>query len=311
MSRPVLALHGGAGTISRATITPAEEKEYREALRRPLQAGWDLLASGSDALEVACVVVQMLEDDPLFNAGRGSVYTHDGRHEMDAAVMRGADRAAGGVAGVSGVRNPIRLAELVLCKSDHVLLAAEGAQEFAREQGVVFESSEYFHTDLRFTQLQRARDAGRVQLDHTAEKERDEKFGTVGAVVCDSMGNLAAATSTGGMTNKKYGRIGDSPIIGAGTWADNRTCAVSCTGYGEYFMRAVAAYDLAALMEYRRLGLLEAATYLTEEKLRAFGAEGGLVAVDAKGNVALPFNSEGMYRGYARDGKVTVSIFGD
>lgn len=311
MSRPVLALHGGAGTISRNTITSDKQQAYREALQIPLQAGWDLLSAGTDAVEVACAVVQMLEDDPLFNAGRGSVFTHDATHEMDASVMRGSDRGAGAVSGVTGVRNPVRLAELVMKESEHVLLASNGAQLFAREMGVRFESPDYFHTDLRFAQLQRARELGKVQLDHTDQKKEEEKFGTVGAVVCDADGNLAAATSTGGMTNKKYGRIGDSPIIGAGTWADNRTCAVSCTGHGEYFIRSVAAYDLACLMEYRGLSLEEAATYLTHEKLEAFGAEGGLIAVDANGNVVLPFNSEGMYRGYVREGELVVSIFGD
>ena len=307
MSRPVIAVHGGAGTISRALLTEHQEEEYRLGLRRPLEVGRDLLRSGADALEVACRVVEMLEDNPLFNAGRGSVFTHHGGHEMDASVMRGEDRAAGAIAGVTGVRNPVRLALGVLQESDHVLLSGRGAEEFARTIGIEFEGPDYFHTDLRRAQLDQAIEKGRVQLDHTPSE--DEKFGTVGAVVCDADGNLAAATSTGGMTNKKYGRIGDSPLIGSGTWADNRTCAVSCTGHGEYFMRSAAAYDLAALMEYGGRSLVNAARFLVEEKLRAFGAEGGLVAVDAEGNVALPFNSPGMYRGYIRDGQAEVAIF--
>ncbi|MCB0712604.1 MAG: isoaspartyl peptidase/L-asparaginase [Ignavibacteriae bacterium] len=311
-----LAIHGGAGTITQGSINREEEEEYRRGLREPLEEGKKMLQVGVDAFDVVVHVVAMLEDNPLFNAGRGSVFTNSGTHEMDAAVMRGSDRAAGAVAGVSGIRNPIELARLVLEKSEHVLLAGAGAEEFAREMGLPFEEAAYFHTDQRYAQLLEAQKVGRVQLDHTENGGEEtgvgeEKFGTVGAVACDVRGNLAAATSTGGMTNKRWGRVGDSPLIGAGTWADNRTCAVSCTGHGEYFMRWVAAYDLAALIEYRGLPLEEMANYLVKIKLREAGGEGGLIAVNRQGEVALPFNSEGMYRGWTDGTDLHVGIYRD
>ncbi|GAA4505465.1 beta-aspartyl-peptidase [Hymenobacter ginsengisoli] len=280
-------------------LTPALEAEYRAALRGALATGTALLAQGAPALDAVEATVRTLEDCPLFNAGRGAVFTHEGHHEMDAALMDGATRRAGAVAGVRAVQNPIRAARLVMEQTEHVLLAYPGADELAREHGLPMQPLEYFFTQQRFDQLQEAIAAGRVQLDHAASPpsaiDPNWKKGTVGAVARDQHGNLAAATSTGGMTNKRYSRIGDTPIIGAGTWADTR-CAISCTGHGEFFMRAVVGYDVACLMEYKGLSLAEACRVVVHDKLAPVGGEGGLIAVDADGNVALPFNSEGMYR---------------
>jgi beta-aspartyl-peptidase (threonine type) len=294
-----LALHGGAGTIARASLTPAHEASYRAALAAALATGTALLAQGAPALDAVEATVRSLEDCPLFNAGRGAVFTHDGHHEMDAALMDGASRRAGAVAGVRQVQNPIRAARLVMEQTEHVLLAYPGADELAREHGLPLQPAEYFFTQQRFDQLQEAIAAGRMQLDHAASPapaaDPNWKKGTVGAVARDVRGHLAAATSTGGMTNKRYSRIGDTPLIGAGTWADER-CAISCTGHGEFFIRAVVGYDVACLMEYRGLSLAEACRVVVHDKLAPVGGEGGLIAVDAAGNLALPFNSEGMYR---------------
>jgi beta-aspartyl-peptidase (threonine type) len=294
-----LALHGGAGTIARASLTPAHEASYRAALAAALATGTALLAQGAPALDAVEATVRALEDCPLFNAGRGAVFTHDGHHEMDAALMDGASRRAGAVAGVRQVQNPIRAARLVMEQTEHVLLAYPGADELAREHGLPLQPAEYFFTQQRFDQLQEAIAAGRMQLDHAASPapaaDPNWKKGTVGAVARDVRGHLAAATSTGGMTNKRYSRIGDTPLIGAGTWADER-CAISCTGHGEFFIRAVVGYDVACLMEYRGLSLAEACRVVVHDKLAPVGGEGGLIAVDAAGNLALPFNSEGMYR---------------
>lgn len=294
-----LALHGGAGTIARASLTPAVEADYRAALRAALSLGTDLLAQGAPALDAVEATVRSLEDCPLFNAGRGAVFTHEGHHEMDAALMDGATRRAGAVAGVREVQNPIRAARLVMEQTEHVLLAYPGADELAREHGLPLQPPAYFFTQQRYDQLQEAIAAGRMQLDHAASPsptaDPNWKKGTVGAVARDQRGHLAAATSTGGMTNKRYARIGDTPLIGAGTWADAR-CAISCTGHGEYFIRAVASYDVACLMEYKGLSLAEACRVVVHDKLAPAGGEGGLIAVDAAGNLALPFNSEGMYR---------------
>lgn len=319
MPIPTLALHGGAGTIRPSSMTPERESAYRSGLSDPLDEGWKMLRDGADALDVVVRVVTLLEENPLFNAGRGSVFTHDGTHEMDASIMRGSDRAAGAVAGIAGVRNPVELARIVMERTDHVMLAGTGAEEFARSVGARFEEPDFFHDDYRFRQFEKARDAGRVQLDHSEEEGRgaekssspldEKKFGTVGAVACDANGHLAAATSTGGMTNKKYGRIGDTPLIGAGTWADDATCAVSCTGHGEHFIRTAAAYDLACLMEYRGMSLSEAADYLVMQKLPTFDADGGLIAVDAHGTIVLPFNSEGMYRAWVSGEGRGVEIY--
>ncbi|MBK9154059.1 MAG: isoaspartyl peptidase/L-asparaginase [Chloracidobacterium sp.] len=291
-----LAIHGGAGTIVRSKMTPELEREYRGGLEAGLVAGWDVLTQGGSSLEAVEAAVVSLEDFPLFNAGRGSVFTHEGRQEMDAAIMDGRNLKAGAVAFVRNIRNPIKLARLVMERSEHVLLAGDGANQFADALDVPTEPDEYFFTEHRWLQLQDAIAAGRVQLDHAAVRP----VGTVGAVAFDRNGYLAAATSTGGMTNKKFGRVGDTPLVGAGTYADG-TCAVSCTGHGEYFMLGVTAYDVAARMNYRRLRLEDAAEE-TVARLTEIGGDGGLIAVDTDGNVALPFNCEGMYRGWFTEG---------
>lgn len=310
-----LALHGGAGTIPRHSLAPEQETAYRQALREALNLGYAVLARGGAALNAVETAVRALEDCPLFNAGRGAVFTHEGTHELDASLMDGRNRAAGAVAGVRGVMNPISLARLVMTESEHVLLAATGAEEFARLHGVPFAEADYFFVEQRHKQWIEARTANRVQLDHASPLKDDNgkhppKMGTVGAVACDQHGNLAAATSTGGMTNKRWGRVGDTPLIGAGTWADDRTCAISCTGHGEFFIRQVVAYDIACLMEYRGLSLAEACRVVVFDKLLPIGGEGGLVAVDALGNVELPFNSDGMYRAWrTSDGDEGVAIY--
>jgi beta-aspartyl-peptidase (threonine type) len=306
-----LALHGGAGTIARTSLSADAEQLYRAALQAALDTGYGMLEAGASALDAVEATVRSLEDCPLFNAGRGAVFTHEGHHEMDAALMDGRSRRAGAVAGVRQVQNPIRAARLVMEQTEHVLLAYPGADELAIEHGLPVQPPEYFFTQHRYDQLQEALREGRMRLDHSqaladqAPLEEPSAFaevadpnwkkGTVGAVACDVHGNLAAATSTGGMTNKRYARIGDTPLIGAGTWADER-CAISCTGHGEYFIRAVAAYDIACLMEYKGLSLAGACRIVVHDKLAPAGGEGGLVAVDAAGNVTLPFNSNGMYR---------------
>lgn len=294
-----LALHGGAGTIPKGSLSEVQIAQYTDGLKAARKAGFSVLEQGGSALDAVTEAVASLEDCPLFNAGRGAVFTADGTHELDASVMRGEDRGAGAVAGVTGVRNPVRLARLVMECSEHVLLAGRGAEAFAQSQGVAFEDPAYFHSDHRRAQLDEALAAGRIQLDHAAgDGDREKKFGTVGAVARDAQGNLAAATSTGGMTAKRWGRLGDSPIIGAGTWADNRTCAISCTGHGEFFIRTVVAHEVHALMQHAGFSLEEACEQVVSRDLVAIGGEGGLVAVDAAGKVYLPFNSDGMYRAW-------------
>lgn len=334
MTKIALAIHGGAGTILRSQMTPDLEREYRNGLESALTEGWQILDNGGSALDAVEAAVVSLEDFPLFNAGRGSVFTHDGRQEMDAAIMDGSRLRAGSVAFVKNIRNPVKLARLVMDRTEHLLLAGEGANQFALQMGVQLEPDEYFFTEHRWLQLQEAIAASRVQLDHVGPAEptriikelheavdaqipEAEPFppasaggsnlGTVGAVACDSSGGLAAATSTGGMTNKKFGRVGDTPIIGSGNYADD-VCAVSCTGHGEFFMLGVTAYDLAARMKYKGLSLLDAAAE-TIEHLTRIGGEGGLIAVDREGNVTLPFNSEGMYRGAATASGIAIEIY--
>lgn len=293
-----LAIHGGAGTIRRAEMSAEREAAFRDGLRGALARGWEVLAGGGAALDAVEAVVCVLEDNPLFNAGRGSVFTHNEKHEMDAAIMSGVDLRAGAVAAVGGVKNPIKLARRVMEETPHVLLCGSGAEEFARETGCEFAPPEYFFSEWRYEQLLQARREQEVRLDHSPIK----KFGTVGAVARDARGHLAAATSTGGMTNKRFGRVGDTALIGAGTYADDRTCAVSCTGHGEFFIRTVAAYDVSCLMKYRGLTLTEACEQVIGVRLGEMGGEGGLIAVDQMGNVALPFNSEGMYRAWITRG---------
>ena len=304
MSTYSLAIHGGAGTILRSEMTDEQEQAHLQALNRALAVGEQLLMAGGSALAAVEATVKSLEDCEHFNAGRGAVFTNDGRNEMDASIMCGATLNAGAVAMVEGVKNPVSLSRLVMERSDHVFLCGTGAQEFARDLGVPILEADYFYSAFRYQQLEEARVMNRVQLDHS------DKFGTVGAVALDLQGNLAAATSTGGLTNKRYGRVGDSSVIGAGTYANNATCAVSCTGYGEYFLRGVVAYDVSCLMEYKGLSLAEAADTVINHKQMALGGDGGLIAVDQTGQVALPFNSEGMYRGWVRKGdKPSTAIY--
>lgn len=307
-TRLALAVHGGAGTIRRSEMSFERERTYRDGLRHALLRGWDILTGGGTALAAVEAAVCVLEDNPLFNAGRGSVFTHNDKHEMDAAIMSGEDLRAGAVAAVGGIKNPIMLARRVMDTTAHVLLCGSGAEDFAREAGVECAPPEYFFDELRYEQLLQARRENEVRLDHAPQK----KFGTVGAVARDAQGHLAAATSTGGMTNKRFGRIGDTALIGAGTYADDRTCAVSCTGHGEFFMRAVAAYDVACLMKYKGLTLADACEQVVGLTLREMGGEGGLIAVDHLGNVSLPFNSEGMYRAWITSGReAQVAIYRD
>lgn len=309
MANYSLAIHGGAGTILRSRMTPAREKAYVSALEEAIRIGEAILKNGGTALDAVEFTVSVLEDNPLFNAGRGSVFSHTGKNEMDASIMNGADLRAGAVAGITNIKNPVRLARAVMERSEHVLLCGQGAMEFARTVNAEFADDEYFYVQARYDQLQTALKMGSTILDHTAEDSTvqklpdDKKFGTVGAVALDVHGHLAAATSTGGMTNKKFGRIGDSPVIGAGVYANNRTCAISCTGHGEFFLRTVVAYDISCLMEYRGMTLQEACEEVVWRKLVDVGGEGGLVAVDYRGNICMPFNSDGMYRAAIRSGE--------
>ncbi|CAI2411823.1 Isoaspartyl peptidase precursor [Serratia proteamaculans] len=313
MSKPVIAIHGGAGAITRAALSAEKEQEYIQALSGIVAAGQQILAQGGSALDAVTEAVRLLEECPLFNAGKGSVFTHQGTHELDACVMDGRTCDAGAVAGVSRIRNPILAARAVLENSQHVLFAGEGAEKFATAHGLEMVAQDFFFTQSRFDQLHRAQaEQGRVLLDHDGAEpiDPDSKFGTVGAVALDALGNLAAATSTGGMTNKQAGRVGDTPIIGAGCYANNATVAVSSTGTGEIFMRGVAAYDVSALMEYAGLSLQQASDRVVMEKLLAMGGSGGMIAIDSQGNVALPFNSEGMYRGFGYVGDApSVGIY--
>jgi beta-aspartyl-peptidase (threonine type) len=289
-----MAIHGGAGTLLKGMMTAEKEISYKKTLETALNAGYKILENKGDAVDGVAEAVRILEDSPLFNAGKGSVFTNSGTHEMDAAIMNGANLEAGAVSLISGIKNPVLLAKDVMEKSGHVFLAGSGAMDYAKLLGYKTEPEDYFYDELRFQQWQEIKDSGEVQLDHSVKK--DSKFGTVGAVASDFKGNLAAATSTGGMTNKKFGRIGDSSMIGAGTYANNKTCAVSSTGSGEFFIRGVVAYDVSCLMEYKGLSLKDAAEEVIQNRLLSIGGDGGLIAVDAEGNIAMPFNTEGMYR---------------
>lgn len=313
---PVIAIHGGAGTLSRAHISAEQERAYHAALQQVLLAGQAVLAQGGTAMEAVCEAVRLLEDCPLFNAGHGAVFTAEATHELDAAVMDGTTLAAGAVAGVSRIRNPVQAARAVMQNGQHVLMVAEGAERMAQEAGLATVEPSYFSTPARHAQLlaAQARQAG-VVLDHDgaaalAGRAIDEgrKMGTVGAVALDAHGHLAAATSTGGMTNKLPGRLGDSPMIGCGTYADDRTAAVSCTGHGESFIRVAAAHDVCARMAYGGASLEAATQAVVHEALPAVQGTGGLIAVDRQGNVCLPFNTEGMYRGIARVGQAPESF---
>lgn len=308
MGKAVIAIHGGAGAITRSQLSQEQELRYIQALSDIVETGQRMLEDGRSALDVVTEAVRLLEECPLFNAGIGAVYTRDETHELDACVMDGNALKAGAVAGVSHLRNPILAARLVMEHSPHVMMIGEGAENFAIAQGMERVSADIFSTPERYAQLLAARTAGETVLDHSASPlDENNKMGTVGAVALDMFGNLAAATSTGGMTNKLPGRVGDSPLVGAGCYANNASVAVSCTGTGEVFIRALAAYDIAALMDYGGLSLSEACERVVMEKLPALGGSGGLIAIDHEGNVALPFNSEGMYRawGYAGDTPTT------
>lgn len=315
MHKISLAIHGGAGTILKEDLTPELEKEYREALHAALKAGYTILENGGSSVDAVKAAVMSMEDCLLFNAARGAVFTKKGINELDAAIMDGSNLSAGAVAGVRNVRNPIELANEVRVHSGHVFLSGKGANDFAIQQGVKLESDDYFFSQYRYDQWREIRDSDFYQLDHKGDKLvgliKDNKFGTVGAVACDQEGNLAAATSTGGMTNKRFGRIGDSPMIGVGTYANNKTCAISCTGHGEIFIKAVAAYDVSSLMEYKNMSLQEACEEVVMKKLVAMEGEGGLIGADTKGNVALVFNSAGMYRGYRNPDEEVVAIYGN
>ncbi|MGH8494876.1 MAG: isoaspartyl peptidase/L-asparaginase family protein [Gammaproteobacteria bacterium] len=302
-----IAIHGGAGTISREEMTPAREAEYREKLTEALRAGHARLEEGAYALDAVVAAIQILEDSPLFNAARGAVFTSDGANELDAAIMDGRTLSAGAVSGIRHIAHPIDLARLVMERSKHVMLYGEGAEEFALEQGMSLVPQSYFFTQRRWDELEKAREEERQQRESTVPES-----GTVGAVALDARGNLAAGTSTGGLTNKRFGRIGDTPIIGAGTYADNASCAVSGTGHGEYFMRSVVGHDIAALMRYKGLTVEEAADEVVMEKLVQREGEGGVIALDAEGNIAMPFNTPGMYRGYIDTaGRLVVKIYAD
>ncbi|CAG5068714.1 Isoaspartyl peptidase [Dyadobacter sp. CECT 9623] len=327
-----LVIHGGAGTITRSNMSPEQEKAYKDVLNTALEKGYAMLKSGGTSVQAVEATIHVMEDSPLFNAGKGAVFTNEGKNELDASVMEGKTMKAGAIAGVTTIKNPISAAIAVMEKSEHVMMAGAGAEKFAKQQGIELVDPKYFYTESRYKALLRAKEADKTELDHDSKDEKQlkkapktgfakdaeliftegKKFGTVGCVALDKFGNLAAGTSTGGMTNKKYGRIGDAPIIGAGTYANNATCAVSATGHGEYFIRSVVAYDISALMEYKSMSLKDASNEVVMKKLVERGGEGGIIAVDRNGNIAMPFNSEGMYRGYIKsDGTREVLIYKD
>jgi len=299
---PVLVIHGGAGVVAK-DVTPQREKAVRATLQRALESGYAQLRAGKPALDAVTAVITVLEDDPLFNAGKGAVFTHDGRNELDASIMDGSTLRAGSVANVHRVKNPILLARAVMEKSPHVMLVGDGAEEFARSVGVELVDPKYFYTEDRWQQLQ---DALKKDREKNIAPTKAPHHGTVGAVALDAHGHLAAGTSTGGMTDKRYGRVGDSPIIGAGTYA-NATCAVSATGWGEYYIRANAAHDICARVEYRGEPVAQAAKEVVMDVIPKLGGDGGVIALDAAGNFAMPFNTEGMYRGFARVGETPVT----
>ena len=308
MNRFSIAIHGGAGTLVKGLMTQELEAQYKSALKVARDAGYKVLESGGTATDAVEASVKLLEDSPLFNAGKGSVFTAEGTHEMDAAIMEGKNLEAGAVSLITGIKNPVALARDVMENSYHVFLAGEGAMQFAKDQNYSLEDPDYFYDAVRYKQWQGIKDSDTFQLDHSVKK--DGKFGTVGAVACDKDGNIAAATSTGGMTNKKWGRVGDSPMIGSGNYANNKTCAVSCTGSGEFFIRGVVAYDVSCLMEYKELSLEDATNEVINKRILEIGGDGGLIAVDAKGNIAMPFNTEGMYRAYkTSNGKEDILIY--
>jgi beta-aspartyl-peptidase (threonine type) len=307
MNKIGIAIHGGAGTIARHLLTPETALRYSNALLEAATIGHQILKKGGSSLDAVENSIRSLEDCPLFNAGKGAVFNAVGHHEMDASIMIGNTKLAGAVGNISSVRNPISFARKVMETTEHVYLSGAGAMEYARLNNIPMEEENYFYDEYRFQQWQQAKSAGKIQMDHSALDEK--KFGTVGAVALDLMGNIAAGTSTGGMTNKRFGRVGDSPIIGAGTYANNETCGISCTGHGEYFIRAVVAYDVHCLMAYKNLTLHQACEEVVKNKLVKDGGEGGLIGIDQSGVPVLCFNTEGMYRAWVDEkGAVHTAI---
>jgi beta-aspartyl-peptidase (threonine type) len=305
-----MVVHGGAGTISRDKMTPEKEKAVRDKLAEALQAGHTILQNRGTALDAVEAAIKILEDSPLFNAGKGAVFTAEGKNELDASIMDGATLKAGAVASVTTIKNPIAAARAVMTQSKHVLLAGPGAESFAKEKGLEIVPPHYFFTQERWDELQKIKESEKASV--TPPSSEKVMLGTVGALALDSHGNLAAGTSTGGLTNKMHGRVGDSPIIGAGTYANNKTCAVSGTGQGEYFIRLEIAYDVSALMEYGGMTLDAAADKVIREKLTGLGGTGGIIALDKDGNIAAPFNTGGMYRGWIRaDGQAHTAMYAD
>ncbi|WP_081208330.1 isoaspartyl peptidase/L-asparaginase family protein [Salegentibacter sediminis] len=315
-----IVIHGGAGTIVKENMTDSLEKAYKDKLEEAIRRGHEILANGGTAMEAVQRTINIMEDSPLFNAGKGAVFTNAETNELDASIMDGKTLNAGAVAGVTTVKNPINLAWEVMENSEHVMMAGKGAELFAEERGMEIVDPEYFYTENRFQSLQRLkeRDAEKTELDHDQSAAfvdpfiKDSKYGTVGCVALDKDGNLAAGTSTGGMTNKKWGRIGDAPIIGAGTYANNKTCAVSATGWGEFFIRGVVAHDISALMQYKRLSLKDAAAEVIQNKIPDLGGNGGIIAIDFQGNIAMEFNTAGMYRAHMnKNGDLEIGIYGE
>ncbi|WP_298509689.1 isoaspartyl peptidase/L-asparaginase family protein [uncultured Kordia sp.] len=307
-----LVIHGGAGTILKKNMTPELEAEYKATLEKAAKKGYEILQNGGSSLDAVEQTIHILENSPLFNAGKGAVFANNGKNELDASIMEGKTLNAGAVAGVTNLKNPISAARKVMENSSHVLLARKGAEEFAAAQGLEVVDTNYFFTEKRFKSLQRAKQGDKDKAAYIDPYIKDYKHGTVGCVALDKNGNLAAGTSTGGMTNKKWNRIGDSPIIGAGTYANNKTCAVSSTGHGEYFIRAAVAYDISAMMEYKNLSLQEAAKEVIQKKLKNMGGDGGIIAIDAKGNLVAEFNTPGMYRAMVDEkGTITIGIYNE
>lgn len=299
-----LVIHGGAGTIRKENMTPEREKAYHSALKHALDTGYSVLLGGGKSIDAVIAAITVMENSPLFNAGKGAVFTYSGKNELDASIMDGSNLMAGAVAGVTTIKNPIQAAYAVMMESPHVMLAGRGAEKFAADHGLEIVDPSYFVDSARYQQYLDRRHDEKIKEGALPEgQQKQKKFGTVGAVALDKFGNIAAGTSTGGMSDKRYGRVGDSPIIGAGTYANNRTCGVSCTGWGEYFIRLNVAHDISALMEYGGLTLGQAADSVIMHKLPHLGGDGGVIALDHDGNVSMTFNTEGMNRGYVKQGE--------
>ncbi|MFT6850111.1 MAG: beta-aspartyl-peptidase (threonine type) [Sphingobacteriales bacterium] len=312
----VMVIHGGAGTILKKNMSDSMENAYRKKLEEALRKGHSVLKMGGTSVDAVQQAINIMEDSPLFNSAKGAVFTEEGKNELDASIMSGKTLSAGAVAGVTTIKNPINAARAVMENSPHVMMSGKGAEEFAKAQGLEIVPNSYFFTQPNFDRLKKAQENEKklksTSTGYIYEGNPDYKYGTVGAVALDKSGDLAAGTSTGGMTNKKYGRIGDSPIIGAGTYANNNTCAISCTGHGEYFIKNVVAFDVSARMEYQNMSLNDAAEFIINEKLKKIGAAGGLIGLDKNGNITMPFNTSGMYRGaITKDGNVEIFLYKD